>query len=151
MKTFNKFYYILNYTWGIIPNLIAAIFIAPIFSAIFHKDLKTETCYGRWVFIGGANWGGLSMGNFIFMSKAAAKGTRTLRHEIGHSIQNALWGPAWLFVIGIPSFTRCCYRTTPAYLNHPEKHTDYDSIWFEGQATTWGTKYVEAYDASTTV
>lgn len=148
MKTFNKLYYILSFTWGIIPNLIAAIFVVPIFSIVFRKDLKRETRYGRWVFIGGNGWGGLSLGNFIFMAHSAAKGTQTTRHEIGHSLQNILWGPLWLFVIGIPSFTRYWYRETPAYKNHPEKYTDYDAIWFEGQATKWGTQYVEAYEKS---
>lgn len=148
MKKFNTFYHTLTWTWGIIPNLIASIFVVPIFAVIHKADITSETRYGRWVFIGGDNWGGLSLGNFIFMDKTSAKGTRIINHEIGHSLQNILWGPLFLFVIGIPSFLRYWYRETPIYLNNPEKHTDYDAIWFEGQATAWGTKYVEAYNKS---
>jgi hypothetical protein len=145
MKQFNKLYYALNFTWGIIPNIIG-IFIALFFRVIYKAT--PENKYGRYVFIGGKNWGGLSMGNFVFMSPTAAKGKRTIRHEIGHSLQNIFWGPLWIFVVGIPSFTRYWYRETSAYKNHPEKHTDYDAAWFEGQATEWGYKYVEAYEKS---
>lgn len=137
MKTFNKLYYALTFTWGILTNIIGAfiaLFFVPIFKATF------EVRHGRFVFIGGNCWGGLSMGNFIFMCKTSAKGTHTLAHEIGHSLQNILWGPLFLPVIGIPSAIRYWYRETPLY----KKKTDYDAIWFEGQATAWGTKYVEA-------
>lgn len=147
MKKFNKLYNVLTFTWGIFPNVIAAVFIVPIFTLVFKikKDpVRFETRYGRWVFIGGDRWGGLSMGNFIFMAKSAASGAHTIRHEIGHSLQNILWGPLWLFVVGIPSFLRYWYRETPLY----KKKTNYDDIWFEGQATAWGTKYVEAYEKS---
>ena len=82
------------------------------------------------------------MGNFVFMSYDAAASTSTLAHEIGHSIQNSIWGPLFLPVIGIPSAIRYWYRKTPLY----KKKTDYDAIWFEGQATAWGSKYIEAYE-----
>jgi hypothetical protein len=146
MKNFNKLYYVLTFTWGIIPNIIG-MFIALFFKIVFKS--KSEVKYGRYVFVGGnTSWGGLSMGNFVFMCPSAARGTHTICHEIGHSLQNIIWGPLWIFAIGIPSFTRYWYRETPAYMNHPEKYTDYDAIWFEGQATKWGTQYVAAYEKS---
>jgi hypothetical protein len=141
MKKFDKIYFALTFTWGLLANLIGAI-VALVFKLFLKPEITTK--YGRWVFVSKGNWGGLSLGNFVFMSEANAKGTHTIRHEIGHSLQNVLWGPLFLFVIGLPSITRCWYRETPLYTKHPEKHTDYDSIWFEGQATAWGTKYVEA-------
>lgn len=140
MKNFNKLYYALTFTWGLLSNILGFL-VSLVFTYIF-KATCTEL-YGRWVFIAGNNWGGLSLGNFVFMSKSAAKGTNTLRHEIGHSLQNIIWGPLFLFVIGIPSAVRCWYRETSIYKNSKTK-TDYDSIWFEGQATEWGNKYVIA-------
>jgi hypothetical protein len=145
MKNFNKLYYILTFTWGILPNILG-LFVSLFFKYILKAETKME--YGRCVFIAGNDWGGLSLGNFVFMSKSAASDSSILSHEIGHSLQNIIWGPLFLFVIGIPSATRCWYRETSAYIDHPEKHTDYDAIWFEGQATEWGTKYVEAYNVS---
>jgi hypothetical protein len=143
MKKFNKLYYALTFTWGLLPNILGS------FVALFFKyALKAEITqrYGRWIFIAGDAWGGLSLGNFIFMSKSAAKGPSTLRHEIGHSLQNIILGPLFLFVIGIPSAARYWYRETPFYKNSSNK-TDYDSIWFEGQATEWGNMYTVAYDS----
>lgn len=141
LTKFNNIYFCLTFTWGILAN-IAGAFVAATFSIIFK--VKPVTQYGRWVFIGGKGWGGLSLGNFVFLSKTASNAT--LNHEIGHSLQNMFFGPLWLFVVGVPSVVRYWYRETSSYKKHPEKHTDYDAIWFEAQATGWGTKYTDACD-----
>lgn len=138
---FNKLYFVFGFTWGILANIAGAA-VAVVFSIIFKA--KPVSRYGRWVFTGGRGWGGLSLGNFIFLSETAS--TATLKHEIGHSLQNMFFGPFWLFIVGLPSVVRYWYRETPMYKNHPEKHTDYDAMWFEGQATGWGTKYTAACD-----
>lgn len=140
MKNFNKLYYILTFTWGILSNILGALvvlFFVPIFKA------TVETRYGRWVFVGGKYWGGLSLGNFVFLSSDAAKDTFIISHEIGHSLQNILWGPLFLFVIGLPSMVRY-WLIDWGWI----KVKDYDDIWFEGQATEWGKQCVDAYDKS---
>lgn len=145
MKLFNIFYYLLTFTWGILTNIcgvIAAMFFVPLFGADF------KVIHGRFVFIGGDNWGGLSLGNFIFVSKAAMRyGTNTLNHEIGHSLQNIFWGPLFLIVIGLPSALRYWYRETNYYKKNLKLHKPYDAIWFEGQATSWGNAYVKASES----
>ena len=45
-----------------------------------------------------------------------------------------------LFVITIPSVIRYWYRNWA--LAQGKKLPDYDAIWFEGQATKWGKKYI---------
>ena len=81
----------------------------------------------------------------MIMSEANAKGTRTRPHEFGHSLQNCLWGPLFPFVIAIPSATRYWYRDISAKKGN-KPTTDYDAVWFEGQATEWGNKYISHFE-----
>lgn len=48
------------------------------------------------------------------------------------------------FVICIPSAIRYWYREFILHFNREKfnKLPEYDAIWFEGQATKWGKKYV---------
>lgn len=48
------------------------------------------------------------------------------------------------FVICIPSAIRYWYREFIWHFNKEKfnKLPEYDAIWFEGQATKWGKKYV---------
>jgi hypothetical protein len=55
-------------------------------------------------------------------------------------LQNLIWGPLFPFVIAIPSAIRYWYRELKYYRKGLYPDTDYDSIWFEGQATKWGNK-----------
>jgi hypothetical protein len=57
-----------------------------------------------WVFVVGERWGGVNLGPVILISKTAK--IRTIHHEIGHALQNCLWGPLFPFVIAIPSAIR---------------------------------------------
>ena len=95
-----KLFYILNFTWGIIMNIIGAVG-ATAFLAMGHKPFKHA---GSVVFRTGHNWGGVSLGIFSFVCEEA--GDHTLNHEFGHAIQNAIFGPLFPFVVAIPSFTR---------------------------------------------
>lgn len=46
---------------------------------------------------------GISLGKYIIVFQES--GETTIRHEYGHSKQSLYLGPAYLIVIGIPSFT----------------------------------------------
>ena len=91
----------------------------------------------------GKNWGGLELGVFFLKCK---NGTYPLMcHEHGHALQNTLFGVFMPFVVCIPSAVRYWYRE---YLQRIKgvKHSelpDYDSIWFEGQATRIGEKFMQ--------
>lgn len=131
---FNRFlFYFLNFTWGIVMNVIGSL------CACVMLVLKKKPTYhaGTIVFRIGRGWGGFNAGIFSFVSENA--GYHTLNHEFGHAVQNGLFGPLFIFLVMIPSVTRYHYR------NWCEKHgrpltTKYDDIWFEGQATEWGTE-----------
>lgn len=46
------------------------------------------------------------------------------------------------FVITIPSIIRYWYRELKYNKKGLTPPTEYDDIWFEGQATKWGYKYI---------
>lgn len=85
----------------------------------------------------GEHWGGFEMGMFFLCQKGAS--THTKNHEFGHGLQNCLWGPLFPIVVVIPSAIRYHYRNWRTKRGLPN-NTEYDDIWFEGQATEWGTK-----------
>ena len=135
-----KGYYALSFTWGIIMTLIGMT-VGGILTMLGHKATKHGPC---WCYVVGTGWGGVSLGPVIIMSEGNAKGTHTKNHEFGHSLQNCIWGPLFPFVIAIPSATRLKYREMQQKCGRPPK-TEYDDIWFEGQATEWGNKYITKF------
>ena len=67
----------------------------------FHNSIIT--------YIDKKNFGGVSLGIFIFIN-AKKQGDSlhdTQIHEYGHTIQSAILGPLWLFVIALPSVIWC--------------------------------------------
>lgn len=135
MKFSKKLYYILSWTWGIIMSLIGAI------GALYHvcRGRKIQRHGGCFWIETGKNWGGVNLGMFFFYQEGADESGKN--HEYGHSLQNCIWGPLFPFVIAIPSAIRYHYRRQ--LIKKGEKPTtDYDDVWFEGQATDWGTKTV---------
>lgn len=48
-----------------------------------------------------SRFGGVSLGRYLFVHRQADE--RLVRHELGHSRQSLLLGPAYLLVIGLPS------------------------------------------------
>lgn len=137
MKINKPLYYILNLTWGLLLTLVGA--LVALFLIIIGKRPKRHG--GCWYFNVGHAWGGLEMGLFFLTDDYDT--TSVKNHEYGHSLQNAIWGPLMLFVISIPSAIRYWvfhFRTKAGKPNPP-----YDSIWFEGQATRWGTVTVNQW------
>ena len=134
--TFRKIlYYTLNLTWGLLPTLAGA--LVALFLIIIGKRPKRHG--GCWYFNVGHNWGGLEMGLFFLTDNWDS--THVKNHEYGHSLQNAIWGPFMLPIISIPSVIR--YWIHYFREKHGKTNPPYDAIWFEGQATKWGTDTVD--------
>lgn len=131
-------YWALSLTWGIIASLIGA------FAALGALCLKGKPEANGPSFIVriGKGWGGVSMGPFALCSEDASEHTR--RHEFGHSLQNALMGPLWPFLVGIPSAVR--YWIFAYRRKRGKPNPEYDSAWFEGTATEWGTAFMERWE-----
>jgi hypothetical protein len=68
----------------------------------------------------------------------------TKQHEVGHSVQNCFFGPLMPFIVSIPSVIRYWYRRIRREIGKPPK-TTYDSVWYEGTATTLGNKVINLW------
>lgn len=134
-------FWTLSWTWGIIVTLIGSLIFA-VLTSLGYKPFRN--IYGYAIEIG-EGWGGLEMGPFCLVSKNPSQ--HTLNHEFGHGVQNCFFGPFMLF-ISLASAIRYWYREyqmrvlKKSYKDLP----DYDSIWFEGDATQLGTYFKEHYD-----
>ena len=132
-------FYLLQLTWGLPVNLIGAlVFLATLPFAASHK--RFHHCFYSHI---GHNWGGFSLGLFIFVDREPSM--PTLRHESGHTLQVSLMGVFYLFLVAIPSAVRYWYRE---YLANAKRIpygelAPYDAVWFERQATEWGSLYEE--------
>ena len=127
-------YYFLNFTWGIIMTLIGLI-SASVLLATKHK---VNTYNGCLHFKIGENWGGVSLGIVIITDGTPTE--HTLKHEYGHSIQNAMYGVLFPFIVGIPSMLR--YWKREILKSKGVVLEPYDSVWYEGEATAFGNKYL---------
>ena len=126
-------FYILSFTWGFIMSFIGLIVMAIPFGE-YHKF------HGRLYKMVGYGWGGVNLGCFFLCSKDCLNDDELMGHECGHGLQNIIWGPLFPFVIAIPSAIRYWYFEW--CWKHNKQTKDYDAIWFEGQATRWGQKYI---------
>ena len=141
MKLFLKriLFYILSFTWGGIMSIIGGLVILCLlpFGKVHVYHGRIYAAVGEW-------WGGISLGCFFLCDMYAHNhpDDGTLSHEAGHGLQNCIWGPLFIFVIAIPSLIRSQYLNMKYYSKGIECPFDYDDIWFEGQATKWGKKYI---------
>lgn len=133
-------FYLLSFTWGILTSFIGFLILIPFIFAKKVRKIKGRL-YGVFPKSFGEGWG-FEMGCFFFVSNDCENDEGLCRHEMGHGIQNCLWGPLMLFVISIPSCIRFWYRELKYYKKGKTPKTSYDSIWFEGQATRWGNTYI---------
>ena len=132
-----KLFYILNLTWGLPMNIVGGV-VALGLRAVGKRPERYGDC---WCFTVGENWGGVSFGLVMVVSKRASKHTRD--HEHGHAVQNALFGVLMPFIVSIPSAVRYWHFVITERRGKGDTLPPYDSAWFEGQATKWGTKYCE--------
>lgn len=130
-------FYLLNLTWGLPVNIGGAITAAGLL-ATGHKPKKYGDCIQ---FDVGKDWGGGSMGLFMFTGSEVPE--RVKEHEHGHSVQNCYFGPFMPFVVNIPSSARFWYRKAIEKIKPDIKLPPYDSAWFEGQASALGHERME--------
>lgn len=128
-------FYIWQFTYAIVQNLIGLVMFAlyksrGAESEMFHNAVVT--------YIDKKNFGGVSLGIFIFINKNKSGASRhdTKIHEFGHTVQSLILGPLWLFVIAIPSVIWC----NVPYFVQLRKHKNVSYYWFycEGWANECG-------------
>lgn len=132
-------FYLASFTWGLPMTLVGCI-VALCLLVTGHKPHRFH-----WFiyFEVGENWGGFECGCFFVANKGASLSLK--QHESGHGLQNIMLGVFMPFVVSIPSAVRYWYRE---YLVRSGKKASwelppYDSMWFEGWATSLGTKYFQ--------
>lgn len=105
----NFWYYfetLVMFFWQLPQNLVAIIMMPFIgkMKLICHEN----HC---WAFECERMIGGISLGSFVFVSPFSAQRTATVLHEFGHVVDSHMFGPLYLFIIGIPSL--CWAALTP--------------------------------------
>lgn len=138
-------YYLLNYTWGIIMTLIGWV-VMFLCWLLLVKDVHKHGP-SHYIMIGD-NWGGLELGKcFLVADNMGESWTEhTKNHEMGHSFQNAIYGPFVIFLVAIPSACRYWYQTIARKRGKSFPSDWYDSAWFEGSATDIGDWYMNERD-----
>ena len=117
------------------------------FCILFLQGKPHKNGFSYIVEVGG-DWGGLEIGAVALMGSYGQKDgpcynpnwyEHTRRHEFGHNVQQLIFGPLQLFIVGIPSICRYWYDRLDKKHKSDRGVDWYDSIWFEGTATRWGT------------
>ena len=90
-------YYVIQMTWGIIQN-VAGLFVFLAFIRKKHYFYK-NTVVTEWSLRSSS----MGLGMFVFLGRSDVKDEAILAHEYGHTVQSMILGPAYTFVIGLPS------------------------------------------------
>lgn len=87
--------------------------------------LKCERNY-CFCYIGENMRGGISLGNFAFVSKSLGKRDAEVAHEVnGHTFDSKWMGPFYLILIGLPSILNAIFGFTDCYYDfYTEKHAN---------------------------
>ena len=138
MKALRKkwIFYLLSFTWGL-PLTAAGCIVALFLTLCGYKSRKFGYCR---YFEVGKNWGGQELGVFFIKGKNCSD--RVSCHEHGHALQNCVLGPFMPFAVCIPSALRYWWRIITKRVNPQKQLTDYDSVWFEKQATEGGRAFI---------
>ena len=120
MKTFILF--VLTFIWQLPQNIVALLMI-PFLGKLSFISFK-KLCFA----IEGSNMrGGISLGNFAFLSPRLSKDVPSIAHEQeGHTHDSKLFGPLYLLIIGLPSIMH-------AWL-YDRQRTCYYDFWTERRA-----------------
>lgn len=89
---------ILWFLWQLPQNLVALVMM-PFIGKMKLVRFENYT----WAFECTKMSGGISLGNFIFLSPDCAKKETTILHEFGHVVDSHIFGWGYLLFLGLPS------------------------------------------------
>lgn len=145
MPTNTKLFYFISFTWGL-PLTLVGLFVL-LYAKLF---MKNEVDYFN---VGGRicikhkekRFGGVALGIVYMVDANPNVNSQYLlhTHELGHTVQNIIFGPFFLPLIGIPSFIRYSIWGWLKKRHYKKYGTykDYYGIWFESQASRLGEEY----------
>ena len=133
--------YLLQWTWGIVQNLIGFLLM------LFIRNKTLHHFYGTVIVEYHAskllkNASAFALGMFIFCKDTDEEMKRyLLTHEYGHTIQSILYGPLFLPIVGI-----CSVRWSLVYSKNREilnaSKIFYAHKYPERQANYWGERFL---------
>lgn len=135
VKGLSRFlFYFVQFTWGLPVNLISGIIYL-----ILKNKFRTEKFENAFITYIPGNWGGLSLGLFIFIADGREKEwtDNTRIHEYGHTIQCLLLGPLYWIVVALPSAVWCNFFAGYRKRNN----VSYYKLYCESWANAWGQKW----------
>ena len=131
MTTRRLFYYVIQFSWGLIQSLAGA--------AVFLVLIKREHfIYRGSIATVWKNRSSASIGAFIFISDSLSGGLKDdiVKHEFGHTIQSMILGPLYVPVISLPSMLWCMLPFLVKLRSR--KKIDYYSFYTERWANRLG-------------
>lgn len=122
----------LYYMWQFMQNIIGVGYL------LVSKATYKENVGDVRIYTTSSKYGSVSLGNLVFISNNTRDYSKTLTHELGHTLQSKVLGPFYLFVIGIPSFLWASLRKICKSL----RKIDYYWFYTEAWADKWAGKYL---------
>lgn len=124
------------FIWQLPQHIVALIYFG--YLVMMCKDLGIDSRYKQATVIPCVMRGAVTLGNYVFVG-LNSEYKKTVKHELGHTIQSKILGPLYLIVIGIPSITYCGLRRLFPSLRKKNYYNFYTEKW----ANNLSEKYIK--------
>lgn len=124
------------FIWQLPQHIVALIYFG--YLVMMCKDLGIDSRYKQATVIPCIMRGAVTLGNYVFVG-LNSEYRKTVKHELGHTIQSKILGPLYLIVIGIPSITYCGLRRIFPSL----RKKNYYDFFSEKSANYLSEKYIK--------
>ena len=124
------------FIWQLPQHIVALIYFG--YLVMTYKDLGVDSRYKQAIVIPCVMRGAVTLGNYVFVG-LNSEYRKTVKHELGHTIQSKILGPLYLIVIGIPSITYCGLRRLFPSLRKKNYYNFYTEKW----ANNLSEKYIK--------
>ena len=124
------------FIWQLPQHIVALIYFG--YLVMMCKDLGVDSRYKQATVIPCIMRGAVTLGNYVFVG-LNSEYRKTVKHELGHTIQSKILGPLYLIVIGIPSITYCGLRRIFPLL----RKKNYYNFFSEKSANYLSEKYIK--------
>lgn len=114
------------FIWQLPQHLLAILYIG--YLVMMCKDLGVDSRYKQAIVIPCVMRGAVTLGCYVFVG-LNSEYRKTVKHELGHTIQSKILGPLYLIVIGIPSITYCGLRRIFPSLRKKNYYDFYTEKW----------------------
>lgn len=114
------------FIWQLPQHLLAILYIG--YLVMMCKDLGVDSRYKQAIIIPCVMRGAVTLGCYVFVG-LNSEYRKTVKHELGHTIQSKILGPLYLIVIGIPSITYCGLRRIFPSLRKKNYYDFYTEKW----------------------